>query len=275
MRSRITITISEDLLQKVDQAIDGHSIRNRSQAIETLLRQVVEPKINTAVILAGGPGTKLKDHKGKPAALIPINSGTIIEHTISHLHKFGIQNIIICLNKSDNQIKKLLGDGSKYSINITYSEESEPLGTGGALKKAAKLIPDQPFLVIHSDLLTDINIDEFIDFHNQNELKATVAIKPRPGKMSYGRVFIQGSKVVDFQEPKKETAISLVNTGIYLFDHSCLKMLPKQKTFQLEDTLIPQLIKDQQISAYTFQGIWYDVTDPKDYEEAKGRWKNR
>ena len=269
MRSRITITISQDLLSKVDTAIDGNTIRNRSQAIETLLRQAIEPKIDTAVILAGGPGTKLPAHKGKPAALIPLGNTTLIEHTLAHLKHFGFTTIILTVSAKDTTIKKLLGNGRRFGLNIIYSQESTPVGTGGALKKATHLIPKQPFLLLHADILTNINLDEFTNFFIGQDKLAAVAIKPRPGKLSYGRVYLEGSNIIAFEEPKKETAISLINTGIYLLDHACLNLLPKTKRFRLEDTLIPKLVHDKQLSGYTFQGVWFDVTAPEDYHEAK------
>lgn len=271
MRSRITITISEDLLAKVDTVIDGNTIRNRSQAIETILRQVVKPKIDTAVILAGGPGTKLPSFKGKPAALIPMKDTPLIELAISHLKKFGYTKVIIAMNAKDKEIKEILGDGSRFGLTILYSEETTPLGTGGALKKLEKMVSKQPFLLLHTDVLTNINLNEFADYFTDSGKKAAMAIKPRPGKISYGRVYLEGNKIIDFKQPKEQSEVGLINTGIYLLDHTCFKALPKEKNFRLEDTLIPKLVSTNQITAYTFQGIWFDVTDPDDYQEAVSR----
>jgi len=273
MRSRITITISQDLLHQVDQFIDGRLIRNRSQAVETLIEQSLTPSISTAVILAGGPGTDLPQFKNQPSALITIDNQPLILHTLHHLKHHHFTKVIICANLQDIRLKKLLTTSEFSSLQIIFSPESNHLGTGGALKQARPLIPNQPFLLIHSDILTNINLDKFAEFFLKQKSLACVAIKPRPGKISYGKVYLQGNTVVDFQQPQTESPVSLINTGIYLLDHRCLSLLPSHKKFNLEKTLIPHLISKNQLSAYTFQGLWFDVTEEQDYQEASRRWQ--
>lgn len=273
MRSRITITISSDLLNQVDHHIDGLHIRNRSQAIEHLVEQSLSPSISTAVILAGGPGTKLTGFPNLPSALITIDHEPLLIHTLRLLKLHHFTKIIICAHKKDSSLKKIASSSEFSSLEIIFSLETSHLGTGGALKRAAHLIGDQPFLLIHSDVLTNVNLDKFKEFFTSQDSLACVAIKPRPGKISYGKVFLQGNTVVDFQEPQIETPVSLINTGIYLMNHQCLSLLPRRKHFNLEKTLIPSLIKNNQLSAYTFQGLWFDVTNDQDYQEASKRWQ--
>ncbi len=275
MRSRITITISQDLLSKLDNTIDGKTIRNRSQAIESVVSQVLKPTVNTAVILAAGALVKRPNQAKKiPISLLPINTTPLIDLTLKHLKKHHFQKIIICLNKDSSAIIDHCGDGQKYGLEITYSVESKPLGTGGALKKAQKLIPLQkPFLLLHGDILTNINLTELISFYTEQGKKATIAIKPRPGRTSYGQIFLQGSKIIDFKSPKIAPEISLINTGIYLFDHSSLQLLPSKSTFKLEDTVIPKLIKQGQLTGYPFQGVWHDISSPEDYHQASLNWE--
>lgn len=274
MRSRITITISEDLLEQVDQTIDNRTIRNRSQAIESLLRQVVLPKVTTAVILAGGSlTTHPQTGEQVPKTLVPIQDRPVLEHTLLLLKKYNFTDVIICTNsESLVPIKQAIRKIDLGRMKVFFSEEQEKLGTGGALKHAAKMIPEKSFILLHGDVLTNINLFELINFYVASQTKAVIATKPRPGRLSYGRVFLEGQQVIDFQVPDKAAAISLVNTGIYVFDYSVLDLLPDKKSFKIEDTLIPTLVKQHQVSGSVFQGIWFDVSDAESYEEANNRW---
>lgn len=271
MRTRITITISADLLTQIDSIIDHRQIRNRSQAIESLLTSVISPTIDTAVILAGGSKYSTSSSTPSPA-LASIGGVPLIARTLDHLNQFRFRHIIICTNQNQTRLQQVVTQYTPPGLKISYSFESSPLGTGGALKKASSLIPHKPFLLLHADVLTNINLEDFRNyFHHQHKL-ASVAIKPRPGKITYGKVYLQGNTVVDYQHSETETPISLINTGIYLFDYSCLELLPKTSKFNLEKTLLPALIKQQQITGFTFQGIWYDITNPQDRQEANTRW---
>lgn len=274
MRSRITITISNDLLSSLDETIDNHTIRNRSQAIETALRQVLTPTVNTAVVLAGG---SLSEHpvtkKAVPKALIPIQDVPVIMHILHHLQRYNFKRVIICTNKpSYKLISQEVAADKNLDLDIEYSIEPKRLGTGGALKHASEKLGQQPFLLIHGDVLTDINLDELIQFYNSNNQKSVIAIKPRPGRLSYGRVFLEGNTVIDFQEPKETSPVSLVNTGIYIFDPSVLQLMPKDEVFSIEEQVIPKLVKAGQAIGSVFQGIWFDVSESESYQEANERW---
>ena len=112
-----------------------------------------------AIILAGGKGTRLKpltDYIPKP--LIPINNKPIIERQIRYLRKFGVDQIIICTGYKAGQIKDYLEKKTGFGSKIRFSIESKPLGTGGAIKKAAKLIRGDSFLVLNGDVITNIDI---------------------------------------------------------------------------------------------------------------------
>ena len=275
MRSRITITISEDLLKQVDTTIDNRTVRNRSQAIESLLRQTLTPSVSTAVILAGGSLTSdPQTGKDIPKSLISINNRPVIVHLLEHLRKANFTKVVICTSpNSSEEIKLALKKEGDLGIPIVYSNEPEKLGTGGAIKYASEHIPDNPFLVIHGDVLTDIDLLELVSFFNTSKTLAVLAIKPRPGRLSYGRVFLEGSNVIDFQVPDKASAISLVNTGIYIFDHSVFDIFPDKKYFKIEEEVIPELVKRNQVAGSVFQGIWFDVSEVESYQEANDRWQ--
>jgi NDP-sugar pyrophosphorylase family protein len=269
MRERITITISTDVLNQIDQLISDAKFRNRSQAIEQLVKEAIGPTVKTAVILAG----RSHGHQDTISPLIKIKGTPLIVHTIRQLQKHHFRQIILCIDQASvDTVKSTLAKYPDIKLDIVYSIESQTFGTGGALKKVQKQIGPQTFLLLHGDIITNIDFSELIDFHHHQGKLATLAIKPRPGKTSYGRIFLQGNDIIDFIEPKKASPISLINTGIYVLNHKCFQLFPKTESFKLEDVVLPKLIEAKQASGYIFQGIWFDVTDPKDFSEANSRW---
>ncbi|MFZ5845233.1 MAG: sugar phosphate nucleotidyltransferase [Patescibacteria group bacterium] len=267
-KSRLTITLSPEILRYVDRTIDFKNIRNRSQAIETLLRQSLTPTITTAVILAGGP-----THRKKLVALTTINYEKLIVLTLEHLVRFGIKKVIVLAGPNQKPIEKIINGGSSWGLKIIYGKEPKPLGTAGALKAVETELGAEPFLVLHGDILTDINLADFIAFHRQERTLATIAVKPRSSEKKYGQVLLEGNKITDFYEHDQGLGVSIVNTGVYLFEPEILSLIPPRQPVRLEADIFPKLAKQGELSAFLFQGIWFDITTPENYRQAVARWQ--
>lgn len=268
MKSRLTITLPEDILEKVDRTIDGRDIRNRSHAIENLVRKSLIPSVRTAVILAGGISKRKT-----PPALITLEGQHLLYIMLNHLKRFGIKEFIICAGPWEKQIRQVLLNGEASGTNYIYLEESSRLGTAGAIKKAYSKIPHEPFLVFHGDVLTSLNIENFVSFHDREKALATIAVKPRIAEKKYGKVLLQGNRITDFIEKEGERGISIVNTGVYLFEPGVLDLIPTKTPSSLEKDVFPKLAKMGELSAYLFQGVWFDVSTAKDRKQAAKRWK--
>ena len=268
MKSRLTITLSSEILKKVDRIIDGKNIRNRSHAIEHLIRKSIEPMVDTAVILAGGkPKTKT------PPPLIRIHQRHLLSLMIDHLKKFGVTKLIICAGPFEKRIKREFNSGSTIGVTINYVSETQLLGTAGAIKRAKEYLKDNPFLVVHGDVLTDLNLNDFVRVHQDENSLATIGVKPRIAEKKYGKVLLQGNKITDFLAQEGERGISIVNTGVYLFEPEVLNMIPRKTPSSLERDVFPRLAKMGELSAFLFQGVWFDVSRAKDRQQAAKRWK--
>ncbi|MBI2028907.1 NTP transferase domain-containing protein [Candidatus Gottesmanbacteria bacterium] len=274
-RDRLTITLRKDILRKVDSFIDGTTIRNRSHAIETLISRSIAPKIDTAVILAGGEGIKLRPVTYEiPKSLIPISGKPLVEYTVEMLKRADIRNIIFAIGHLGDKIRDHFGDGSKFGVRITYKEESKRLGTAGALKSSASDI-NGTFLTIHGDVLSHINLFDLLQFHKDQATVATMALTTTDDIQSHGNVRLQGTKILEFQEkPNKGKAFSyLVNAGIYVFEPSIFTYIPKSGESYLEEDIFPKLTQKQELSGFTFDGAWFDITTHESYEKALKNWK--
>lgn len=269
-KKRLTITLSPDLVGQVDRLIDRKTVRSRSHAIEVLIRRSLKPTVTTAVVLAGGGKNGLE-----LPALAPIGRQPLISLTIHHLMKFGIRTFIVLAGQQEERIKALLGGGESLGATVRYVAEKRPRGTAGAVKIAEAHLDEGPFLVIHGDVLTDINLRDFIDFHLSEGSLATIAVKPRQAERRYGQVLLQGNRITDFLEMGRSEGISIVNTGVYLFERPVLGLIDEERPTRLERDVFPRLARMGELSAFLFQGIWFDIGTPDSYRSARRRWKQK
>ena len=210
-----------------------------------------------AIILAGGRGKRLRpitDYVPKP--LIPINNIPIIEWQIRYLKKFGISEAIICSGYKTEMIENYLKN-KKLGIKITFSIENKPLGTGGAIKKAARKIKEKSFLVINGDIITNIDLKKL--FEKENSI-AAIQLRTK-----FGILQTDNDKIIKFDE-KKEITDTWMNAGIYHLTKESIKELPN--VGDIEKTLFPDYAKKEKLSTLKFTNSeWYSVDSFKDMEE--------
>lgn len=268
MKTRLTITLPEELLKTIDKLVDKKTIRNRSHAIEHLVRESLDEKITTALILAGGK------HTGTHNPLLKKISGTpLIELQLRQLKSYGITHVIICLGQKDSSIATSIGNGAHFGLDITYSYEEKKLGTAGAIKQAMTHSTAETILVLHGDVLTTIALDELIEFHKNEGADATIAVKPKLGKKELGQVYLQGSRVTNFSKTGIESEISIINTGVYILSRGAIEAIPDTTPAYLESDVFPKLAQANKLRAFIFQGIWYDISTQDQVTEAEQNWK--
>ena len=210
-----------------------------------------------AIILAGGRGKRLKpitDFVPKP--LVPIRNTPIIEWQIKYLKKFNITEVIICTGYKTKMIENHF-EMKKMGITIKYSIEKSPLGTGGAIKKAGKMINEKSFFVINGDTITNIDLNKL-----KKKQNSIAAIELRT---QYGILETKDEKILKFNE-KKEITDTWMNAGIYHLQKKVLKELPAKG--DIEKTLFPDYAKKGKLNMIKFKNTkWYSVDSFKDMEE--------
>jgi NDP-sugar pyrophosphorylase family protein len=271
-RDRLTITLRADLLKRLDEIIDGVQIRNRSHAIEYLLSQSLSPKVSQAVILAGGKGVKMRPLTYEvPKPLIPVAGRPVITYAIEMLRDAGVRDIIIAIGHLGNKIKEEVGNGQKYGVNITYSEETTPIGSAGALRNAQAFLQKKPFIVMNGDVLTKLSIGDLISFHEEDRYLATMALSTEPNTKGYGVALLRGEKIVGFIKQDKKQTTQLVNAGVYIVNPTIFDSIPKEGVSSLEDVFV-ELARKEELAGYTFDSDWYEVSTLENYERAVREW---
>lgn len=223
------------------------------------------------VILCGGLGKRLRPVVfGQPKVLAKIGEKTFLDILINNLLLYGFENIILSVGYLKEQIKNHFNcDYDKnYDYTITFSEEEEPLGTGGALKKAEPLIRSNPFMVLNGDSFCHLNFRDFYDFYlNKKALLSMVLVRIKSAQ-DYGTVILNDSKrITNFKEKVPNSNESLINAGIYLMEKDIFSYMPEQNHFSLEYDLFPKIINNRCYGFLT-EGKFIDIGTPDRYEEA-------
>lgn len=226
-------------------------------------------KINTAIIVAGGLGTRLRPlTETIPKPLLPIRGKPIIEHVIRNLKKHSITNIIISIGYKAEQVQEYFGNGNSLGVSINYVLETEPLGTGGAVKLASKNLK-QPFFLVWGDNLMDVNFSKMEQEYLSSGASLIMALTPREDVENFGVAKLDKNKIITFVEkPKREEAPSnLINAGAFIIDPSCLELLPQGKS-SLEKDCFEKLAPQGKIAAFIHQGQWFPTDTLEKYHYA-------
>ena len=222
------------------------------------------------VILCGGLGKRLRPAFEGPKVLAKIGEKAFLDILIDNLLMHGFKNIILSVGYLKDQIKNHFNyDYNKsHDCLITFSEEEEPLGTGGALKKAKTRIISNPFMVVNGDSICKVNFRSFIEFHIEKKALLSMVLVRSNTAQDYGSVILDDlQKITDFNEKIAGKSDNLINAGIYLMKKEIFAYMPKQKKFSLEYELFPQIIKNRCYGFLTESEL-IDIGTPERYEKA-------
>jgi len=221
-----------------------------------------------AVIMAGGRGQRLLPLTSKvPKPMLIVGDKPIIEHNIDRLIKFGVQKIYISVNYLKEKIEDYFVDGNKKNISITYIKEDMPLGTFGAVTLVNDFEKDY-ILLMNSDLLTDINFDDFFNKFVESKADMAVAAVSYKSEVPYAVLeTTETNQVLSIKEKPKYSYLS--NAGIYLFKRDLLKHIPKGIFYNTTDFMDFIIEKNFKLIAYPILGYWLDIGRMDDYLKAR------
>ncbi len=219
----------------------------------------------TAVIMAGGMGARLRPLTEKlPKPMLLINNRPLLERVIEQLHSAGITKIYITTFYKSEFIVDYFGDGTKFGVNIQYINETNPLGTAGALSLMES--PSNTTLVINGDILTRLDFRTMHNFHSSQDAMITVGVRIYEFNIPYGVIKTVDMDISDLEEKPVQQVV--VNAGIYLLEPQAYQYIPKNQPFNMTD-LINGLIKEKhRVISFPIPEYWLDVGRPVDYQQA-------
>ncbi len=220
-----------------------------------------------AFILVGGLATRLGDlAKQTPKAMQIISGKPFLQYQLEQLRGNGIKDIVLCVGHLAQPIVDYFGDGSKFGLNISYSYENAPLGTGGAVKNAEKFV-DGTFLVLNGDTYVATDYLKLIQNHKQHGAKISIVLNKIADCSNYGSVVLDSNNCIIRFAEKKYAGGGLINAGIYLIEQSVLKEMPANQKFSMEADIFPKFVEKKQAFGIDMPGYFMDIGIPARLEQ--------
>jgi len=221
--------------------------------------------------LAGGKGTRLLPYTAVlPKPLMPVDETPILEIIIRQLKKYGISEIFISVGYMAGLIETFFGDGKRFGVTITYSIETEPLGTAGPIA----LIPDftRTLLVMNGDVLTSLNFQHLIDYHKDNNAKMTIGMSTQSYQNPLGYVEHDEYNVITnyIEKPVYNYDVSM---GIYVIDPAISRYIERGKHLDIPELVNILIAHDQKVVGYHCNDYWLDMGKHDDYQKVNEDFK--
>ena len=231
--------------------------------------QFNQPLENSVVILAGGLGKRLLPITKKiPKPMIRLNGKPIISHLIQKFKSHGFNKFVLCLKYKSNLIKKYLNRKEKLGIKLRFKNENKFLGTAGPILNAKKYINKTlPFFVSNSDIITNVNFLEMLNFHNDNKADVTILSKFYEEKNKYGVIKNKGIYMRSLEE--KPNNFKLINCGVYVISPDLLRYFKTVKKLDMTDFIQILSKKKKKIIIYPAHEFWMDIGNKTDLIKSK------
>lgn len=223
----------------------------------------------TVLILAGGLGTRLQTAlPGRPKVLALVAGRPFLSYLMDQLMAAGFRHVILCTGYKGEQIRATFGDQYK-ELKIQYSQEPEPLGTGGALRFGLPIISTKSVLATNGDSYVNCNLADYLAWYSENDLHASLLLTYVSDTSRYGRVEVDNKdRIVKFAEKDTSRGPGWVNAGVYIFNMGLLESIPFGKPFSLEREFLPSLI-GKGLYGFRSEGEFIDIGTPESYALAE------
>lgn len=219
-----------------------------------------------AIIMAGGFGTRLRPYTDDlPKPMLPVGGKPLLEHIVVSLKNSGIRKFNITTHFLAEKIQEHFGDGSRFNVEIDYINEDKPLGTAGALTLMEK--PKSRVLVINGDILTRVDFESMLHFHEESHAAVSVAVRHYEMQVPYGVVERSGDMVQRIVE--KPSYDFFVNAGIYILEPEAFDYVPKGQFSAMTDLINRMVAEGKTVASFPIMEYWLDIGLHDDYMRAQ------
>lgn len=223
---------------------------------------------NMVVLMAGGQGMRLRPLTEKtPKPMLEVGGKPLLEIIIENFIRQGFHNFTISVNHLGHIIRDYFGDGSAKGIRILYvDDEGIPRGTAGSLR-LIQSYSKEPIVVMNADILTSIDFQKMISFHEEGHSIATIAVYEHYVDIPFGVVKMNGSHIAEIKE--KPTQHFFINAGVYIIDSSVIDLIPDNSFFDMPDLFQKLITQNRFPLAFPIWEKWLDIGHPEDLERAE------
>jgi D-glycero-alpha-D-manno-heptose 1-phosphate guanylyltransferase len=227
-----------------------------------------------AIILAGGFGTRLQHIVSDvPKPMAPVNGAPFLSYLLRRLQLAGVEHVILSTGYLHEKIEGFFGHTFE-GVQLTYSQEKTPLGTGGAIQLGLSHAVSDNVLVLNGDTLFDVDFDKFEQFHIDKQAVLSVALRQVDDVSRYGSVQIDNhSRIVSFTEKAQARGVGLINGGVYLIQKKWLTGLNLPEQFSFEKEVLENIFKNNDFYGLGFDSYFIDIGVPDDFYRAQQEFK--
>jgi NDP-sugar pyrophosphorylase family protein len=219
-----------------------------------------------AVVMAGGQGSRLRPlTENTPKPMLPVGGRPLMEFIVEQLRDVGVRNIHVTTHYQADKIMDHFGTGEAFGVDISYVQEEQPLGTGGALGLIKT--PTEPVLIINGDILTRLDFQSFFAYHQEHRAEMTVGVRRYDIQVPYGVVECEGALVRTLRE--KPQLSFFVNAGIYLLEPSVFGLIAPNQHMNITDLLTRLVEANRVVVSYPICEYWLDIGQHADYLKAQ------
>ena len=220
-----------------------------------------------AILLVGGFGTRLMPlTKNTPKPMLTVAGVPVTEHQLAMAKAAGITEIVLATSYLSEVFIPYFGDGSKWGMKIKYAVEKEPLGTGGAIRNAAKLLDtNESVVILNGDVLSSHKLSEQIRQHEAHDADVTLHLTQVEDARAFGCVPTDSDgRVSAFLEKMENPITNQINAGCYVFNPRVISTIPLDTVVSVERETFPQLVaKSAKVFGYLENAYWLDIGTPR------------
>lgn len=230
--------------------------------------------IKEAIILAGGLGTRLQDVvKEIPKSMALINGRPFLEYQLNYLESWGVNRVILSVGYKSEIISDHFKDKYK-SIEIEYSHEDEPLGTGGGIKRAFEKVKSEYAFVFNGDTFFDVDLEKLHDFSLLNNADVLLVLRFVDDVKRYGAIKNNAENIItEFCEKNNTSGEGYINGGIYLINKEYFQKFDLPEKFSIEKDFFEKYHKLNKFYAFHSSSYFRDIGIPEDYYKAQDEFK--
>jgi mannose-1-phosphate guanylyltransferase len=233
----------------------------------------LDPDQITAVILAGGQGTRLRPLTlTTPKPVVPLLNIPFLAYQLALLRRHRIGDVVLSCSYLVDEVRRTMGDGRAFGVTLRYAVETEPLGTAGGIRNAVDMVAGR-VVVLNGDILADVDLSAMLRFHEERGSRATIYLTQVADPTQYGLVELMPDGAVKAfieKPPAGHITTDTINAGAYVLDRSVVAAIPVGRAVSIERETFPGLLRDGvPFYGWVHPGYWLDIGSPAKYRQGQ------
>ena len=220
------------------------------------------------MILSGGKGIRLRSViSSTQKTIVKVNGKPFLSYILDKINNSGLNNVVLCTGYKGESLKKTYGNKYK-NLNLIYSQEDRPLGTGGALRLGMEKLHSDYYIIFNGDSYINFNLIDFIYRSIEAKTDISICLANVKDISRYGQIKLDGDRITEFKEKSFRSISGIINAGVYMIKKEVLQNLPFNRMLSIETDFFPKFI-EKGIFGYLSKSEFIDIGTPESLKRAE------